>query len=89
MALEMIEIIPGRRRNPGPGRIPYAAREIDEFLADKSGMKYAKVTIEGKEPKNMAQSFRLFLRKNPDVAEQVAVHFVGGELYLERLDVEE
>ena len=85
MAIEFVDKLPGRAGVGRRGRVPYAAVEIDEFLAAE-GQKYAKVTIEGKEPKSMAQSFRLYLKKHPDVAQKVAVHFVGGELYLERLD---
>ena len=83
MAVEFIEEIPGKRGGFGRGRVPYPAKEIDTFLKAKD-QRYAKVTIEGKTPKNMAQSFRLYLKKHPDVAEKVAVHFIGGELYLER-----
>lgn len=85
MAVEFLDEIPGRKRATSRGRIPYPAKEIDAFLAEE-GKKYARVTIEGREPKNMAQSFRLYLKKNPDVAKKVSVHFIGGELYLERLD---
>lgn len=85
MAVEFIDDIPGRSRVSSRGRVPYAAREIEAFLADEDH-RYAKVTIEGKEPKNMAQSFRIYLKKNPDIAEKVSIHLIGGELYLERLD---
>lgn len=85
MAIEYVDAIPGRTRSVGRGRVPYPAREIESFLND-GDQKYGKVTIEGKEPKSMAQSFRHYLKRNPEVAEKVAVHLVGGELYLERLD---
>ena len=84
MSLEFLKNIPGGRG--GRGRHPYAAREIQEFLSSDDGQRYAHVVIEGREPKNMNQSFRNYLKKNPDVAEKVAVHLIGGELYLERLD---
>ena len=83
MSLEFVKNIPGGRA--GRGRTPYAAREIQEFLSH-DGERYAHVVIEGREPKNMNQSFRNYLKRNPDVAEKVAVHLIGGELYLERLD---
>lgn len=84
MAIELLDHIPGRATTAGRGRVPYAAKEIEEFLAAEDSQ-YAHVTIEGRAPKNMAQSFRLYLKKNPDISEKVAVHFIGGELYLERL----
>lgn len=83
MALEYVTDIPGGRG--GRGRTPYARKEIEEFLKGE-GERYAKVVIEGRKPKNMYQTFRLYLKKNPEVAEKVAVHLVAGELYLERLD---
>lgn len=83
MALEYIQDIPGGRGVRG--RVPYARKEIEEFL-NAEGQRYAKVVIEGRQPKNMYQSFRLYLKRNPEVAEKVAVHLVAGELYLERLD---
>ncbi len=88
MAVEFIEEIPGRRGVSTRGRVPYPAKEIDTFLEAKD-QRYAKVTIEGKLPKNMAQSFRLYLKKHPDVAEKVAVHLIDGELYLERRELAE
>ena len=85
MAIEFIEDIPGRRAPGGRGRVPYAEKEIKDFLAAE-GERFAKVTVEGRKPKNMNQSFRLYLKKHPDLAEKVIVHFIGGELYLERID---
>ena len=87
MTVEFISSIPGRRDSSGKGRVSYVAKEIDDFL-QADGERYARVTIEGREPKNMNQSFRLYLKKNPDIAEKVTVHFIGGQLYLERLDSE-
>ena len=83
MSLEFVENMPAGRG--GRGRNPYAAREVQDFLSH-DGERYAHVVIEGKSPKSMNQSFRNYLKKHPDVAERVAVHLVGGELYLERLD---
>ena len=83
MSLEFLKNIPGGRGRRG--RVPYVAREIRDFLSH-DGERYAHVVIEGREPKNMNQSFRSYLKHNPDVAEKVAVHLIGGELYLERLD---
>jgi hypothetical protein len=89
----MGEMIPGARyvELPGDDHTPWFGdsdpllEEIEEFLKAE-GQRYAKVVIEGRQPKNMYQSFRLYLKRNPEVAEKVAVHLVAGELYLERLD---
>ena len=85
MALEYCDSLPERSGLGRRGRTPYPAKEIEAFLASEKEQRYAKVTIEGKKPKSMNQSFRLYLKKNPEIAQKVAVHLIGGELYLERL----
>jgi hypothetical protein len=90
MALTFVKELPGMEKEPvSPGRVPYAAEPIKEFLAAR-GRKYAKVTLENEkgEPrkgKAMHQAFRDYLKKNPKLAERVKVHLIDGDLYLERL----
>jgi len=87
MTLEFVSELPKQTRGarPNGAKAPYTASAITAFI--ESGQPQTCVEIEGKLPKSMYQTFQAYLRHNPGLRAQVAVHLNGGKLYLQRLDL--
>ena len=87
MTLEFVSELPkqtrGARRTGD--KAPYTASAIASFLESEQPQQC--VEIEGKLPKSMYQSFRAYLKLNPELQSQVAVRMSCGKLYLQRLDL--